>query len=237
MHIGDGLLNGTLLIPLWIICFAYMALALFKARKGLQSDQIPIVSVLTAVVFAFQMLNFPIALGTSGHFLGFILLAILTTPSMGFIMISVVLIIQAFLFADGGIVALGANMFNMGIATLPGYFTYWIIRKKMMMPVASNHEMSEDYYAKTPQYEDKGLLLGAFVGAYVSLISASFICGIEIGLSSNFPYGISFTIPAMLGYHAIIGLGEAMITTFVVLFFKKQAPEYIPDIQKIPIWS
>lgn len=245
MHIADGLLDLTILIPLWIVVFAYGAYSLIKVRKSLQGELTPIASVLTAVVFAFQMLNFPIAAGTSGHFLGFILLAILISPSAAFWMMTVILTIQAFIFADGGILALGANIFNMAIATLPGYLLYWVIRKRMVKPIPQDHPESSENSESSLQskvvkkglYQDRGLLIGAFIGAYFSLLTASLICGLEIGISSSFPYPISLTVPFMLGYHALIGLGEALITTFVVAFFKKYAPEYIPNIQKIPIWS
>jgi len=224
-HIGDGLLDLWILIPLWIGVFAYGAFSLVKIRRNMKDEQLPIASVLTAVVFAFQMLNFPIAAGTSGHFLGFVLLAILISPSAAFLMITAVLTIQAFIFLDGGILALGANIFNMTIAVLPGYFLYWVIRKRMGKTGADG------------KFQDKGLLIGAFVGSYMSLISASFICGIEIGLSTLFPPTMALTIPLMVGYHALIAIGEAMITTFVVAFFHKWAPEYIPDIREVPVWS
>ncbi len=224
MHIGEGLLDLKILIPIWIIVLGYGAISLLRIRKSVKTDQVPIISVITAMVFAFQMLNFPILAGTSGHLIGFVLMAIFFSPSTAFIMISVVLVIQAFLFADGGIIALGANMFNMGIATLLGYFIYWIIRKKF-----SKNENKDK--------NTKPLLIAAFFGAYFSVIFASIICGIEIGISDNFPIGIEKTIPAMLGYHALIGIGEGLITMMVVSFFQKYAPEYIPPIEDLPIWS
>lgn len=225
MHIPEGLLDLWIVIPLWIVSIGYGAISLFKIKKTIKEDQIAIVSVITAMVFALQMLNFPIAAGTSGHFLGFILMAILISPSAAFIMISVVLIIQAFIFADGGIIALGANIFNMGIATLPGYFAYWSIRKK-----------SKDLSPGDKKYS-RNLLIATFVGAYVSLIVGATICGIEVGLSSSFPFGIGYTVPTMLGYHLIIALGEGLITTVIVAFFHKYAPEYLPNFDETLIWS
>lgn len=225
MHIAEGLLDLTVLVPLWIFTIAYGAVAVNKSRKTINEKQLPIIAVITAMVFAFQMLNFPILAGTSGHLLGFILMAILISPSASFLMISVVLIVQAFTFADGGIIALGGNIFNMGIATLPGYFVYWIIRKKLP-PKSTEGEKF-----------DRGLIIGAFTGAYISMIVASFICGIEIGVSTGFPYGVEFTIPTMVGYHALIGIGEGLITMMVILFFYKYAPEYIPSMEETPIWS
>ncbi len=230
MHIGTGLLDLSILIPLWIIVLLYGTISLIKLKKTVKNEQIAIISVITAMVFTLQMLNFPILAGTSGHLLGFLLMAIFFSPSTAFIMISVILLIQALMFGDGGLLALGANIFNMGIATLPGYFTYWIIREKTAKSKSDNQDIEKSN-------ETKWLLISVFVGAYVSIITASLCCGIEIGISDNFDYGIRLTIPAMLGYHALIGIGEGLITMVIVGFFAKYAPEYIPPKGKLPIWS
>ncbi|MHA1718594.1 MAG: energy-coupling factor ABC transporter permease [Promethearchaeota archaeon] len=230
MHIAEGLLDSSILIPLWIVTIGYGVISLIKIRRTIKPEQIPLISVITAMVFALQMLNFPIAAGTSGHLLGFLLMAIFFSPSTAFLMISVILIIQAFIFGDGGILALGANMFNMGIATLPGYFTYWIIRKKS----SSSTQLEEN--VEKPRVS-KWFLFSIFLGAYLSVISASLFCGIEIGISEKFPYGMGLTVPAMLGYHALIGLGEGIITMVIIGFFAKYAPEYIPSIENLKIWS
>ncbi|QEE15825.1 energy-coupling factor ABC transporter permease [Promethearchaeum syntrophicum] len=230
MHIGEGLLDLSILIPLWIIVFGYGIFSLLKMRGSVKPEQIPIISVITAMVFTLQMLNFPVLAGTSGHLLGFVLMAIFFSPSTAFIMISVILLIQSLMFGDGGLLALGANIFNMGIATMPGYFTYWIIRKKTV-------KTNSDNQSGEKSAETKWLLISAFVGAYISIIIASLCCGIEIGISEKFPYGIGLTIPAMLGYHALIGIGEGLITMVIVGFFAKYAPEYIPPIEKLPLWS
>ncbi len=229
MHIGTGLLDLSILIPLWIVVLGYGAFSLLKLRKSVKNEQIAIISVITAMVFTLQMLNFPIFAGTSGHLLGFVLMAIFFSPSTAFIMISVILIIQALMFGDGGLLALGANIFNMGIATLPGYFTYWIIRKK------TGTKLNNQSIEKSS--DSKWLLISAFVGAYISIITAALCCGIEIGLSNNFDYGIELTVPAMLGYHALIGIGEGLITMVIVGFFAKYAPEYLPPKDNLRIWS
>jgi cobalt/nickel transport system permease protein len=177
------------------------------------------------MVFALQMLNFPILGGTSGHLLGFVLMAILVTPTSAFLMISVILILQAFIFFDGGILALSANIFNMGIVTIVGYFIYWVI-----------HRSISSKFKEDQNKLDKGLLIGTFIGAYSSIIFASLIAGIEIGISQNFPYGMDVTIPTMLIYHAFIGIGEALITMVILGFFNKFANNYIPNIMDIPLW-
>ena len=230
MHIGEGLLDLPILILLWSVVLGYGLLSLVKMRESVKNEKIPLISVITAMVFTLQMLNFPILAGTSGHLLGFVLMAIFFTPSTAFIMISVILLIQALMFGDGGLLALGANIFNMGIATLPGYFTYWIIRKKTATSNSDNQNREKSK-------ETKWLLISTFVGAYLSIIIASLCCGIEIGISDNFPYDIGLTVPAMVGFHTLIGIGEGLITTIIIGFFAKYAPEYIPPIENLPLWS
>lgn len=225
MHIADGLLDLTVLIPLWIIVIVYGIFAVKKVRETIGDDKIPLIGVLTAMVFAFQMLNFPVAAGTSGHLLGFVLMAVLITPSAAFLMITVILLIQALIFADGGLLALGANIFNMGIVALAGYYIYYLIIK-----ISSKSESESTK-------KDKILVLAAFIGAYCSVVFASLVCGLEIGLSSSFPYGVEITVPVMVGIHALIGIGEGLITALVIVFFQKYAPEYLPETKDIPVWS
>ena len=227
MHIADGLIDLVILIPLWVIIIAYMVYVVWNSKNVVKEERVPLYGALTAMVFAFQMLNFPILAGTSGHLLGFVVLAIFSTPSIAFLMMTVILTIQAFFFADGGILALSANIFNMGILALVGYMIYWAIRKKLSVSGEST----------THPKNQRALLIAAFLGSYFSVLVASVGAGIEIGLSQNFPYPIGITVPTMLVYHLLIGLGEAFITTAIVAFFLKFSPEYIQDIKTIPIWS
>lgn len=229
MHISDGLLDNSILIVLWLIDLLFGAFAIYTIRKtNKDNNEKPIVitGAITAMVFAFQMLNFPISAGTSGHLLGYMIMAIFMGPSYAFVMISTILVIQAFIFADGGILALGANIFNMGVITYLAYCVFWFLRKKM-----ANSEKNEEN--KIP----RSTLISGSIGAYLSLIIASFICAIEIGLSTNFPYGIEITIPVMMGYHAFIGIGEMLITAGVLTFMYKYGAEFLPDLNKTPIWS
>ena len=226
MHIPDGLLSLNILIFTWIVCLIYGVYVHYKSRISKDESNIAVRGVLTAMVFAFQMLNFPISAGTSGHLLGFVLMAIITSPYAAFIMITTILSIQAFVFADGGLLALGANIFNMGIVALGGYFVYWVIRKSLS---------KDESNSENTQRNQNVLLFAAFTGGFFGVIFPAFAAGLEIGLSANFPYGVEVTVPLMLLYHVFIGLGEAMITMFVVLFFSKYAPEYIPQITKTPI--
>jgi len=229
MHISDGLLDNSIILVLWIIDLLFGVYSIYTIRKKNNENKekpIVITGAITAMVFAFQMLNFPISAGTSGHLLGYMIMAIFMGPSYAFVMISTILMIQAFIFADGGILALGANIFNMGIVTYGAYCIFWILRKKM---------------AKTEKTDGnavpRSLIVSGSIGAYLSLIIASFICAIEIGLSANFPYGLEITIPVMMGYHVIIGLGEMLITAAILTFMYKFGREFLPNWNEIAIWS
>ncbi|MHA1131079.1 MAG: energy-coupling factor ABC transporter permease [Candidatus Helarchaeota archaeon] len=218
MHIPDGVLDLWLLITFWIIIIVAWAVAIIQSRKTLSEDEskLPLLAVLTAMVFALQMLNFPIVGGTSGHLIGFVLIAILLSPTQALLSISTVLAIQALIFGDGGLVAMSANIFNMGIVAMIGYVLYFVIRR-----------FKDD---------DTGLFLATFAGAYLSVVTAAIVCGIEIGVSSLFPYGIAITIPAMLFWHVFIALGEAAITLAIVVYLRKNRPDLIPTMDEVKLW-
>ena len=218
MHIPDGVLDLWMLISFWVIVIIAWAAAIIKSRKALSEEEskLPLLAIMTAMVFALQMLNFPIIAGTSGHLLGFVLIAILLSPSQAILSISTVLIIQALIFGDGGLVALSANIFNMAIVTLVGYFIYYAIRK-----------LTES---------EKGLIIATFIGAYTSVILASLVAGMELGASSLFPWGIEVTVPAMLFWHIFIALGEAAITSAIIIYIQKNRSDLIPKITDMKLW-
>jgi cobalt/nickel transport system permease protein len=220
MHIPDGVLDLWELISFWVIVVIAWAASIVKSRKTLSEEEskLPFLAIMTAMVFALQMLNFPIIGGTSGHFLGFVLIAILLSPAQAMLSISTVLIIQALIFGDGGLVALSANVFNMAIVPLIGYYLYYILRK-----------LKDD---------QKGLYISAFAGAFISVVLAALVCGLELGVSSLFPIpgGIAVTVPAMLFWHVFIALGEAVITLAIIIYFGKNRPDLIPKTTDLKIW-
>jgi cobalt/nickel transport system permease protein len=218
MHIPDGVIDLWMLISIWVIVIIAWAFAVVKSRKtlGENESKLPLLALMTAMVFAIQMLNFPIVGGTSGHLLGFVLIAIILSPAQAILSISTVLIIQALVFADGGLIALSANVFNMAIVTLVGYFIYYALRK-----------LKDD---------TKGLYISTFVGAYVSVLLASLVCGVELGVSSLFPWGIEVSVPAMLFWHAFIALGEAAITTAIIIYLQKNRSDLIPKTNELKLW-
>jgi cobalt/nickel transport system permease protein len=192
----------------FILAIGFWALASVKLRTALTEKQIPLLSVITAVVFVAQMINFPILSGTSGHLVGGTLVAILFGPFAAIVSITAILVIQCFLFGDGGLTALGANTLNMGVvAVFAGYALYRVIARS-----------SEN---------GKRLLVASFIGAYAGVVVAALVCGLEIGFSTSFPYGPEVTVPAMLFWHLFIGIGEGIITAMVLLYLMRIRPDIV----------
>ncbi|MCD6080879.1 MAG: energy-coupling factor ABC transporter permease [Candidatus Omnitrophica bacterium] len=206
MHIPDGFLNTPAWSTLYAVSGGTLAVAFKKVKKMLQDKTIPLMGVISAFIFAAQMLNFPVAGGTSGHLIGGVLAAVLLGPWAGIIVISAVLVIQCLLFQDGGITALGANIFNMGIiGSGLGYVIYDRIRK--LIP------------------DNKGVLTGAAIASWLAVVIASFACALELGFSGLVKFKV--VIPAMVGVHTLIGIGEAIITVLVIGIILKLRPDLI----------
>ncbi len=196
MHIPDGFLNVTTAATTYVISAGGVGNAVRVANKKLGEKQVPLMGVLAAFIFAAQMLNFPIAGGTSGHVIGAALAAIMLGPWAAVLIMSCVLIAQSLIFQDGGLLALGANIFNMGIiASFVGYYVYRLVTLLL----------GDDR---------RGRLVGSAFGAWSSVFLASFACAIELALSGASPIGV--VLPAMAGVHALIGIGEGLITAAVL---------------------
>ncbi|HEY9075677.1 MAG TPA: energy-coupling factor ABC transporter permease [Anaerolineaceae bacterium] len=198
MHIPDGFLSGIVSIVLWLVSIAVLAIALRKTNKTLGDREIPLMGVLAAAIFAGQMLNFSITGGTSGHLLGAALATILLGPWSAVLVLTSVVAIQALIFQDGGLLALGANIFNMAIVgVFSANLVYTLIRKVSMGKSWS-------------------ILVGGFVAAWTSIFIASLAAALELSISGTSPANLS--IPAMGGIHALIGIGEGLITTGALAF-------------------
>ncbi len=192
MHIPDGFLNAPAVAATCVVSAGAVALAVRQVSKKLGEKQVPLMGVTAAFIFAAQMLNFPIAGGTSGHFVGAVFAAILLGPWAACLIMTSVLLLQCFIFQDGGILALGANILNMGIiAPFVGYFVYRGIAGLM-------------------RGSRGGMLAGSFIGAWASVFLAATACAVELWASGSSPLSVAF--PAMAGWHAIIGVGEGLIT-------------------------
>lgn len=192
MHIPDGFLNVATAATTYAASAGGIGYAVRAANKHLKEKQVPLMGILAAFIFAAQMLNFPVAGGTSGHLIGAALAAILLGPWAAVLIMSCVLIAQSLIFQDGGLLALGANIFNMGIvATFSAYFLY-----RLSVSLLGESKRSR--------------FIGGFIGAWGSVVLASIACAIELAVSGV--SSMTVVLPAMAGIHSLIGIGEGLIT-------------------------
>jgi cobalt/nickel transport system permease protein len=192
MHIPDGFLAPEVAAAAGVGSVAVVAYALRRADRELDERAVPLLGVTGAFVFAAQMLNFPVAGGTSGHLLGATLAAVLLGPWLACLVMAVVLTGQAFAFADGGITALGANVLNMGIvgALLAGGAVKLLPRRR------------------------EAFLGGVAVIAWLAVMAGALSTSLMLAVSGTVP--LATVLPSMLGVHALIGVGEAAITVAAV---------------------
>ena len=198
MHMSDGLVNAPTAALFGLVAVVGLAIAVRRARADLDDRTAPMAGLVTAFVFAVQMINFPILPGASGHLLGGALVAILVGPWVGTLCIAIVLVVQALLFADGGLTALGTNITNMAlIGVFVGYAIALALR-----PLARRSR--------------GGLLATAFVAAFVGTVVASlgFVLEYAVGGAGATSLGTVFAL--MVGLHALIGIGEGIITAATV---------------------
>ena len=189
MHIPDGLLRPELVAGLGAVSVAGVAVAARRAGRELEEKSVPLVGVMGAFVFALQMLNFPLAAGVSDHIVGGALLAIVMGPSVAVLAMAAILVIQAFVFADGGVAALGANVFNMAIVSV---LSAWLLHRFLKSRLGS---------------------AAVLVATFVAVLLGSAAAALEIIASQ--PYGLKF-FGLMAGTHAVSGAVEAVVTLAVV---------------------
>lgn len=207
MHLPDGFLDPKTWATMDVISAGAVGYAVKKTTERLDERQVPLMGVMAAFIFAAQMLNFPVIGGTSGHLLGGVLAAVLLGPWPAVLVMSAVFIVQALFFQDGGLLALGANIFNMGIlGAVLGYYVYFGIRKLFG--------------------GDKGILIGTFIASWLVVVLAASATAIELAVSGTSVLRI--VLPAMAGVHVVIGLGEAIITTAVVAFVLQVRRDLVP---------
>ncbi len=217
MHIPDGYLGPATcgifyaaMLPIWTFASKIV-------KKTLKARQVPLLAIGAAFSFVIMMFNVPIPGGSTGHAVGGVLVAILLGPWAACIAITVALVVQALLFGDGGITAIGANCFNMAfVLPFVGYYVYRLI--SMGSPVESNRRV-----------------IAAFIAAYIGINVAALFAGVEFGLQPLFhhtangqalycPYGLNVAVPAMAGEHLLIfGWVEAVVTALVVKYLQKQS--------------
>jgi len=207
LHIPDGFLSSGVAGIAAVFAIAAVAWGLRVANAELDEARVPLLGVLAAFVFAAQMLNFPIAGGTSGHFLGATLAAVLLGPWLACLVMAVVITVQAFAFADGGISALGANVLNMGVlgALLAGYLVVAAVR---VLP------------------RTRMAFLGTVgVVSWLAVMVGASATSLELAISDTVPLGTS--LPAMLAVHSLIGIGEAVISVAAVSAVLAARPDLV----------
>ena len=223
MHIPDGYLGPATSGFFYVVMVPIWAFASKMVRKTLKARQVPLLAIGAAFCFLIMMFNVPIPGGTTGHAVGGVLAAILLGPWAACIAVTVALVVQALLFGDGGVTAIGANCFNMAVV-LPfaGYYTYRIL--SWHTPVDSGRRF-----------------IMAGIAAYVGINAAAFIAGIEFGLQPLLhhtasgqalycPYGLKTAVVAMCSGHLlIIGWVEAIVTALVVKYLQKQDPKLLSE--------
>jgi cobalt/nickel transport system permease protein len=206
MHIPDGFLDGRTMAATAVLSAGGLSLAVRQLRRQLPRRRVPLMGLAAAFVFAAQMLNFPIAGGTSGHLLGSVLIAVLLGPAAAVLVLAAVLIVQCLVFADGGLLALGANIFNMGIVGgVGGYAIYRCVQR-----LAGGQ---------------RGVIMGAAFAAWCSAAIAAVLVAGELAISGTAQWAIVF--PAMVNVHLLIGLGEAAITVLVIVAIQRTRPDLI----------
>jgi cobalt/nickel transport system permease protein len=207
LHIPDGFLSAPVSGVFYAASAIVLAIAVWQTNRTLSERTVPLMGVLAAFIFAAQMMNFPVAGGTSGHMLGGALAAILVGPWAAIVVMTAVVGVQALMFQDGGLAVLGANVFNMGILTaFVGFAVYWVTS----MLSGGRRQI---------------ILAGAFAAAWVSVMLAALLTSAQLAVSDTSPWSV--VLPAMLGVHALIGIGEGLITAGAVAFILATRPDLV----------
>jgi cobalamin biosynthesis protein CbiM len=198
VHIPDGFIDIKTSAAFSAAAAIAVGGAVKGARNQLSEQSAPLAGLTAVFIFAVQMLNFPVAAGTSGHLLGAALAMVLVGPYAATLALSVVLIIQAFLFADGGLTALGLNIFNMGVVGVWASFGIFFILKKLLPKTKSS------------------IVVASFIAALLSVPAAAAGFVLQYAIGANATFSVSAVLSAMIGTHVFIGIGEAIITALTV---------------------
>jgi cobalt/nickel transport system permease protein len=222
MHIPDGYLSPQTYMPLYAVSISLWAIALRKIKGELSNKHVPYIAMAAAFSFLIQMFNIPVPGGTTGHAVGGSIIAILLGPWVAVLAVSVVLIIQAIVFGDGGITAIGANCFNMAIV-LP-FISYWTF-----LSLKGSGSSGKRFY------------IAAFMAGYIGLSLAAIVTAVEFGIQPLIaagadgkplyaPYPLSIAIPAMAIEHmALFSIIEGIVTVMILKYFMKNEPGLLYD--------
>jgi cobalt/nickel transport system permease protein len=209
VHIPDGFINAPTAVGAGVAAAGGIGVSLRKTAQTLTERQAPLAGLVAAYIFAVQMLNFPVAAGTSGHLLGGLLAAVLVGPWAGAVCVAVVLVVQALFFADGGLTALGLNIVNMSLVTAWGGYAVFVLLRRAL--------------SKT----QAGVVLSAGTAAGVSVVLASlaFVVEYAVGGTGSAPLGT--VLAAMASVHTLIGIGEGIITALTVGLVLRVRPDLV----------
>lgn len=215
MHVPDGFLDAPTSVATGVVAAGAVAIALRKARAELDDRTAPMAGLVATFVFAAQMINFPVGLGTSGHLMGGALAAVLVGPWTGLLAVSVVLVVQALLLADGGITALGTNVTLLALA---GVAVGWLVFRGLQWLLPAR----------------LGLVpVLAAVGALLSVPTAALVFVGLYALGGTAPVPLAGLTTAMLGWHTLIGIGEAVITGMVVASVVALRPDLVYGARRV----
>lgn len=209
MHVPDGFLDAPTSVATGAVAAAGIAVALRGARRELDDRTAPMAGLVATFVFAAQMINFPVGAGTSGHLLGGALAAVLVGPWSAVLCLAVVLLVQGLMMADGGITALGTNITLMGlVAVTVGWVTFVVVRRVLPARTTS-------------------VPIAAAAGAFLSVPVAALVFTLLFAIGGQAPVELSKVVIAMVGWHTVIGLGEAVITGLVVASVVATRPDLV----------
>ena len=209
MHVPDGFINVQVSAATGLLSFGTLW-AYIRSAKTLIADKfIALTGMMSALIFVLQMINFPIAAGTSGHLLGGALAVIVLGPRLGLICLSVVVIIQSLLFADGGLSALGVNVLNMAIVTCA---TGWVIVKYWLKFIGKN---------KT------SIIAASVVSGIITVVFSSIAFTLEYAIGGTISIPVSSVLVAMISTHFLIGIGEGVITALIVGLLVRVRPDLV----------
>jgi cobalt/nickel transport system permease protein len=207
LHAPDGFFSVPVALLMWAIAIAAIGVSVSRAGKTLDERAVPLMGVTAAFIFAAQMINFPVIGGTSGHLLGGVLAAILLGPWAGTLVMASVIAVQSLLFQDGGLLAMGANIVNMGVVgTMGGYAIYRVLCSLL-------------------GGEERSRLPVAAIAAWSAVMLGAAATSLELAVSGTSPLAV--VLPAMLGAHVFIGIGEAVITVGALALIKSARPDLL----------
>ncbi len=215
MHIPDGFVSAPVSAAVAVVAIGGIGIALKGASKELDDRTAPMAGLVAVFVFAAQMINFPVAAGTSGHLIGGALAAILIGPYTGVLAVTIVLMVQALLFADGGLTALGLNIINMAFVTvLVAWPTFRLL-------------------ARTLPRTRRSWVIAAFVAAFLSVPAAAAAFTLEYAIGGAGTYSVGTVLAAMLTTHVLIGIGEGLITALTVSAVLAVRPDLVRGVRDL----